>query len=41
MRAISADDAEKVPEPTTVLGTLLAVGGLGIIKKLKNRKTKE
>ncbi|MEG4999307.1 PEP-CTERM sorting domain-containing protein [Microcoleus sp. B4-D4] len=41
MRAISADDAENVPEPTTVLGTLLAVGGLGIIKKLKNRKNKE
>lgn len=41
MRAISADDAENVPEPTTVLGTLLAVGGLGTIKKLKNRKTKE
>ncbi|MEG4292348.1 PEP-CTERM sorting domain-containing protein [Microcoleus sp. D2B6] len=41
MRAISADDAENVPEPTTVLGTLLAVGGLGIIKKFKNRKTKE
>jgi len=41
MRAISAEDAEKVPEPTTVLGTLLAVGGLGTIKKLKNRKTKE
>jgi hypothetical protein len=41
MRAISAEDAENVPEPTTVLGTLLAVGGLGTIKKLKNRKTKE
>lgn len=41
MRAISADDAENVPEPTTVLGTLLAVGGLGTIKKLKNRKNKE
>jgi hypothetical protein len=41
MRAISAEDAEKVPEPTTVLGTLLAVGGLGTINKLKNRKNKE
>ncbi len=33
--------AEAVPEPTTGLGTLLALGGLGLLKKLKNRKTKE
>ncbi|MCC3415295.1 MULTISPECIES: hypothetical protein [unclassified Microcoleus] len=33
--------AEAVPEPTTELGTLLALTGLGIFLKLKNRKTKE
>ena len=37
----SEDDAlaaEAVPEPTTVLGALLAACGLGTLKKLKNRK---
>ena len=33
--------AEAVPEPTTGLGAFLALGGLGLLKKLKNRKTKE
>jgi len=33
--------AEAVPEPTTGLGALLALSGLGLLKKLKNRKTKE
>ncbi|MGC2236539.1 MAG: PEP-CTERM sorting domain-containing protein [Pyrinomonadaceae bacterium] len=33
--------AEAVPEPTKGLGTLLALSGLGLLKKLKNRKTKE
>jgi len=33
--------AEAVPEPTNGLGMLLALGGLGLLKKLKNRKTKE
>ncbi|MEG3973959.1 PEP-CTERM sorting domain-containing protein, partial [Microcoleus sp. herbarium8] len=33
--------AEAVPEPTSGLGTLLALGGLGLLLKLKNRKTKE
>ena len=40
----SEDDAkaaETVPEPTNVLGALLAVCGLGILKKLKNRKIKQ
>jgi len=38
MRPIPEDDPEDVPEPATVLGTLLALGGLGTIKKFKNRK---
>jgi hypothetical protein len=33
--------AEAVPEPTTGLGAFLALGGLGILKKLKNRKTQK
>jgi hypothetical protein len=33
--------AEAVPEPTTELGTLLALTGLGIFLKLKNRKTQK
>jgi hypothetical protein len=33
--------AEAVPEPTTGLGAFLALGGLGLLKKLKNSKTKE
>ena len=41
MRAISEDDAEDVPEPATVLGALFALGGLGTIKKFKNRKIKQ
>ncbi|MCC3409417.1 MAG: hypothetical protein JGK17_28460 [Microcoleus sp. PH2017_10_PVI_O_A] len=44
-KTINPDDdalpAEAVPEPTTELGTLLALTGLGIFLKLKNRKTKE
>ena len=31
--------AEAVPEPTTGLGAVLALGGLGLLKKLKDRKT--
>ena len=41
MRAFSEDDAEAVPEPTTLLATLLAAGGLGIFKRLKNQKLKQ
>lgn len=33
--------AEAAPEPTTALGTLLALGGLSILAKLKHRKTKK
>ncbi len=33
--------AEAVPEPTTALGTLLALAVLPVIKKFTNRKTKE
>jgi hypothetical protein len=33
--------AEAVPEPSNGLGTLLALSGLGIFLKLKNRKNKE
>ena len=33
--------AEAVPEPTTGLGAFLALGGLGLLKKLKNRKTQK
>ncbi|MEG3845820.1 PEP-CTERM sorting domain-containing protein [Microcoleus sp. herbarium19] len=33
--------AEAVPEPTTGLATLLALGGLGLFTKLKNRKNKD
>jgi len=33
--------AEDVPEPTTALGALLALCGLGTLKKLKNRKIKQ
>ena len=31
---------EEAPEPTTAFGALLAVCGLGFLKKLKNRKIK-
>ncbi len=40
MRAFSEDEAEAVPEPTTLLATLLAAGGLGTFKRLKNQKLK-
>ncbi|MCC3409414.1 MAG: hypothetical protein JGK17_28445 [Microcoleus sp. PH2017_10_PVI_O_A] len=44
-KTINPDDdalpAEAVPEPTTELGTLLALTGLGIFLKLKNRKTQK
>ncbi len=33
--------AEPTPEPTTAFGTLLALGGLSLLAKLKHRKTKE
>ncbi|MCC3410090.1 MAG: PEP-CTERM sorting domain-containing protein [Microcoleus sp. PH2017_10_PVI_O_A] len=33
--------AEAVPEPTTGLGAFLGLGGLGLLKKLKNRKTQK
>ncbi|CBN55509.1 MULTISPECIES: PEP-CTERM sorting domain-containing protein [Kamptonema] len=38
MRAFSEDDPEEVPEPTTVLAALLALTGLGTIKRIKKRK---
>ncbi|MCC3410037.1 MAG: hypothetical protein JGK17_31785 [Microcoleus sp. PH2017_10_PVI_O_A] len=33
--------AAAVPEPTTELGAFLGLGGLGLLKKLKNRKTQK
>lgn len=41
MRAFSEDDTEAVPEPTTILAALLAAGGLGTFKRLKNQKLKQ
>lgn len=37
----NAIQAEPTPEPTTAFGTLLALGGLSLLAKLKHRKTKE
>jgi len=45
LSANNSDDdakaAEEAPEPTTAFGALLALCGLGALKKLKNRKIKQ